>query len=109
MVSSLEYYLPPERMCTMHFLKQVLSGNKKLLKANQVKGIPRIPRIPEINARNIWLELKAEPQIAIHFPDTYITQNRVPDRSYMFNVDSLGFRHSRSSCVHENVGSYRKL
>ena len=64
----MNYYLPPEKMCTLNFLKDVLNG-KKLLKVSQIKGIPRLPRIPEINVCNIWNDIKHENNITIYFPD----------------------------------------
>ena len=74
-------------MSTLGFLKDVLSGKKKLMKSAALNGIPKIPKIPEINARLIWDEIKNEQQISEYFPSSYVHSNRVPDRDYMFNVD----------------------
>ena len=47
-------------MCTLTFLKEVLNGNKSLLKMSKINGIPPVPRIPEINAEAIWNNIKQE-------------------------------------------------
>ena len=73
-------------MCTLGFLKQVLSGNRSLLKVSEINGIPKIPRIPEINAGKIWTDIRGEERIAVYFPENYTVSNRVPDREYMFTV-----------------------
>lgn len=78
--------MPPDRMCTLSFLREVLSGSKKLMKVNNLSGIPKIPRIPEINTKLIWEEIKSEEQISIYFPSVYLFGIRIPDREYMFNV-----------------------
>ena len=74
-------------MCTLVFLKDVLSKRKELMKMNQITGIPQIPRIPEINCQLIWNEVKYISEISKFFPDIYINSIRIPDRTYLFTVD----------------------
>lgn len=73
-------------MCTMVFLKAVLSGHKRLMKVEQIHGIPKIPRIPEVNCQEIWRDIKNEAQIIVYFPDSYVNSDRTPDREYMSTV-----------------------
>ncbi len=79
-------------MCTLTFLKDVLAGKKNLLKISNIVGIPDLPKIREINAAVIWADIKRDRTIRGYFPDAYITSERTPNREYMFNVDSIGFR-----------------
>jgi hypothetical protein len=75
-------------MCTLTFIKEVLKGEKKLLKMHDIAGIPKIPKIPEINASAIWNDIKQDKTIRLYFPNSYVNSNRTPDRSFMFTVSS---------------------
>ena len=73
-------------MCTLIFLKNVLSGEKKLLKVSDTAGIPDIPKMREFNAHVIWNDIKGDAQIRQYFPEIYLTSDRTPQREYMFKV-----------------------
>lgn len=88
--------MPPEKMCSLSFLKDVMVGKKSLMKIDKVMRIPKIPRIPEIKAEEIWEELKKETEITKYFPQVYVESDRVPNRDYMFSVFSKDIRGSRS-------------
>lgn len=72
-------------MCTLVFLKDVLSNKKSLMKNSQITGIPEIPRIPEINAETIWRDIKNELTITKYFPHTYIIGARIPELANYFH------------------------
>lgn len=74
-------------MCTLTFLKEVLSGKKRLIKEISITSKPDIPRIKEINAKVIWNDIRHELKIQQYFPDIYLNTNRVPNRKYMFSVN----------------------
>ena len=42
------YYLPPPRQCPVEFLREVLSGKKRLLKTAQLKSI-KVPPLEELS------------------------------------------------------------
>ena len=50
-----QYYVPPYNMVTSGFLKQILAGEKKLLKAEEVKTC-NPPRYDEISVTNLYEE-----------------------------------------------------
>lgn len=89
----------PDKMSTLCFLREVLRGTKKLMKVSDLTGIPKIPRIPEINARLLWEEIKEEAQITIYFPSVYLIGSRIPDRNYMFNVNSTDLCHASAKLL----------
>ena len=66
----LQYYMPPYSMVTAPFLKQVLKGEKTLLKAADVI-ICNPPKYDEISVTKLYAECLQLPDMAIHFPDTY--------------------------------------
>ena len=66
----LQYYMPPYTMVTAPFLKQILKGNKQLLKvANVIKCNP--PKYDEISVAKLYTECIKLPGMAEHFPDVY--------------------------------------
>jgi hypothetical protein len=73
-------------MLTLNFLKQVLSGKKKLMKHNQLKECNYLPRFYEIDTRQIWNEVKNHSEIQPFFPDSFINLKRVPYRPFLFTV-----------------------
>ena len=50
-----QYYVPPYNMVTSGFLKQILAGEKQLLKASEVKTC-NPPRYDEISVTNLYEE-----------------------------------------------------
>ena len=50
-----QYYVPPYNMVTSGFLKQILAGEKQLLKAEEVKTC-NPPRYDEISVTNLYAE-----------------------------------------------------
>ena len=50
------FILPPERMCSLIFLKKVISGKKQLIRASRLGAIPILPRVPEISTQKLWKE-----------------------------------------------------
>jgi len=102
-VHSIGYFLPPDEMCTLTFMRDVLKGEKKLLMASATTGIPDIPRIREINAAVIWADIKGDETIKQYFPDIFTDSERTPNRDYMFKVESIGFCKSSSRYLFENA------
>jgi len=77
-------------MLTNHFLKDVLSGQKSLLKGNEVKKQTYVPRYAELHLPTLWSEVKQLPNVARYFPNSFITHKRIPNREYLFTVWSEG-------------------
>ena len=71
-------------MMTKDFLKQVLSGKKRLLKMSEVKFI-NVPRFEELSIKNLFPHLKNDSAFMMFLPDKY-PKGHPPDREYFFNV-----------------------
>lgn len=81
------YLLPPKKMCSLIFLREVFKGEKSLLKIEQAKQIPKIPRIAEINIKKLWDEIKKDQALFRYFPNVNAIKGNVPDRNYFFTVN----------------------
>ena len=66
----LQYYLPPQGHVNKDFLKQILSGEKQLLKKNAVTTI-EVPQYDELSVRKLWPMYKKDAEFAKYFPDAY--------------------------------------
>ena len=65
-----QYIMPPYGMVTAPFLKQVLRGEKQLLKVSKViKCNP--PKYDEISVAKLYDQCVKLPGMAEHFPDVY--------------------------------------
>ena len=76
--------MPPYSMVTVPFLKQVLKGDKKLLKAVDVR-ICNPPKYDEISVTQLYdvcLEMESMKQ---YFPDKY-SKGRSCSREYFFSI-----------------------
>ena len=66
----LQYYMPPYTMVTAPFLKQILKGDKQLLKvAAVIKCNP--PKYYEISVAKLYADCIQLPGMVEHFPDVY--------------------------------------
>ena len=66
----LQYYMPPYTMITAPFLKQVLKGEKQLLKiADVINCNP--PKYDEISVVKLYDDCLKLPGMVEHFPDVY--------------------------------------
>jgi hypothetical protein len=52
-----QIYLPPYEYCTMDFLKQILSGNKRYLKNEEI-SIVNVPRFSELAGKRIYERIR---------------------------------------------------
>ena len=71
-------------MITKDFLKDVLKGDKKLLKMNQV-NFCNPPSFDEISVTRLYDEVVARPGMALYFPSKY-AKGRQCCKAYMYNV-----------------------
>ena len=65
-----QYYLPPYTMVTSGFLKQILAGEKKLLKMSEAKTC-NPPRYDEVSVTNLYTECIELEGMKDYFPDEY--------------------------------------
>jgi hypothetical protein len=59
-------------MLTLKFLRDILSGHKRLLWKEMIRGTARIPRFPEINVKALWEEMRNIEVINVYFPDSCV-------------------------------------
>ena len=76
--------MPPEKQINKDFMRQVLTGEKKLLKKNKVDYI-HVPAYEELSVKNMWPDLKTDKEFMVYFADDY-AKDRYPCREYFFNM-----------------------
>ena len=66
------------------FLKQVIQGEKHLLRKAEVKHVD-IPHYEELSVRNIYPMFKVNKRVMQYLPDKY-AKGKGPPRDYFFNL-----------------------
>ena len=79
-----QLYLPPDWMLNKDFLKEILAGERALLRLDQVRRIS-VPMYDELAVIKLWPMMKADEKLMQYFPKK-LAKGRVPDRDYFFNV-----------------------
>ena len=75
-------------MCNKDFLRQIISGEKELIKRIDIKTV-NVPNYDELSVCNLWPILKQDPLFMRHFPDV-MPVGRLPSRQYFFDVMNTG-------------------
>ena len=76
--------MAPKSQVSKDFLKQVFTGEKRLLKKKAVDYI-HVSHYEELSVKNLWGELKEDKNFNIYFQDVYPNE-RFPCREYFFNI-----------------------
>lgn len=71
-------------MVTKDYIRLVLSGEKKMMKLQDVKFIV-IPSYDELSVKNLFPKFKHNPDVMKYMPDDY-PAGRGPDREFFFNL-----------------------
>ena len=58
----MQFYVPPESLTNRDFLRQVLKGQKKLLKVNECRFV-NVPKFDELGVNHIFPKFKADPAV----------------------------------------------
>lgn len=66
------------------FLKQVFSGQKKLLLMSQIRPI-NVPAYQELSVKNLFDSVMLDEEAKIHFPDDK-NKDSFGDKAYFFTV-----------------------
>ena len=74
--------LPPYDDCTMDFMRDALSGKKRLLTNRELAPVV-VPRYKEFNAANLQKAALADEELKSYLPDV---GERVINRKFLFNV-----------------------
>lgn len=86
MLKNANYFLPSKRLLSLDFLRDVLSGAKKLLKLAEIEGLVELPRFREINITKLWNELKGDKKISAYVPNSCLDKKTIPNRDYFLTV-----------------------
>ena len=76
--------MPSYEMFTREFAKEVLKGEKKLMKLREVQFV-QVVKYDELSVKTLYQKLVALPYMAEYFPNKY-PKGRQCDRDYMFNI-----------------------
>ena len=88
----MQYHLPPYEKCPIHFLREVLTGDKlvslailhwKVLRKESVINL-NVPRYKELLVHSIWPLVREVSSLTQYFPT--LQPNQTPDRNYMFSI-----------------------
>ena len=69
---------------TKDFLRELLSGQKQLMKKAEVRAV-QVPMYDELSVRRLWPEMRKDPIFLSYFPSKY-PKDKGPPREYFFNV-----------------------
>ena len=87
--------LPPYDECTMEFMRDALSGRKRLLTNRELAPVA-VPRYKEFNAANLQKAALDDPELKLYLPDA---GERVINRKFLFNVSSVTLKSYERPCV----------
>ena len=79
-----QLYVPPTNMINKDFLKKILKEEKKLLSLKEVKYV-NVPRYDELSVKRFWPILREDNMLIKYMPD-FLTEDKIPDRVYFWNV-----------------------
>ena len=79
------YYVPPKHCLSWRYISQVLAGEKRFLKFNEVGNCVEIPKAKGMVIRELWNILTDDVKIKTYFPD-FSPSDTIP-RGYFFNVN----------------------
>ena len=65
-------------------MRQIFTNEKRLLKKKDVDYI-HVSHYEELSVKNLWKELKNDPQFNIYFQDNY-ANDKFPNRKYFFDI-----------------------
>ena len=93
--------MAPKSQVSKDFLKQVLIGEKRLLKKKDVEYI-HVSQFEELSVKNLWGEMKEDKDFMIYFQDDY-PKDRYPCREYFFNILNTVYEERMTAMIaHSN-------
>ena len=76
----------------MPWLKQILSGKKKLIRNADLCTVT-VPRIPESSCEKLYLAAIDDLDAKVYLPDPGLDRKRNVSRKYLFNSKSIYLAH----------------
>ena len=81
------------------WIKQILSGEKKLLKLTQIKPV-NAGNFPEVSVKNLFKEFSIRPEIVPYMPPITTKKMKQLDRKYFFTVVNSFFPEEIYDIIH---------
>lgn len=78
--------MPPKFYITWPFILQVLKGEKKLLKAKELKFSGCLPKLSQLQLKKIWPSVIKDKELLQYMPD--VDEDRIPPRNFFFQIMS---------------------
>lgn len=82
-----KYFLPPRKLITWHYVRQILSGQKHLLKFEQLKSLYTLPKFRGLSVNSLFIEMNEDTEFNKFFPD--IPANTNVPREYFLQVSII--------------------
>lgn len=97
-----KYFLPPKKFITWEYIRQILSGEKVLLKFRRIEQQFQLPRTKGFYVRSVFQQLANDSEFMLYFPD-FSKDAHVP-RDYFITVVLIGLKSHSSSKVLRIIG-----
>ena len=82
-----QYHIPPQDSITLPFLRDVLSGRKRLFKNTELNPV-NVPRIPEFQCDRLYQACLEDSTARMYIPEPAADGKRNVSRQYLFNGKS---------------------
>ena len=79
-----QYYLPPVKFISWHYVSQIIAGEKKLLKISKVGSIFNLPKAKGLCVNSLFEEMQEDIDFLSYFPD-FSESIKIP-KTYFINV-----------------------
>ena len=104
-----QLHLPPYDECTMEFMRDALSGRKRLITNRDLAPV-NVPRYKEFNAVALYKAGIADEELKLYLPDPPTKESsKVINRRFLFNVSHRCLTSSRSSTRSSRASSSRRF
>ena len=80
-----QIYLPDARYCSLKFIKQLFSGEKKFFYTKDIT-IVCVPRSTHISLKHVLRMVMERPEIMVYLPDITNVNTKAVDRIFLFNI-----------------------
>lgn len=79
-----KYYLPPRKLITWHYVRQILSGEKLFIKVDQIRSMYTLPKSRGLCVNDLFKDAMKDIELMKFFPD--IPENSSVPRNYFLTV-----------------------
>ena len=80
-----QLFLPPRRLCSIRFLRDILVGNKKYFHTHEM-ALVNITRLPDLTVKNVLEKVYDVPEVRIYLPDFDSEPEKRIARDFLFSI-----------------------